>query len=80
MEAYIEEAEVLLRRYGGHPYGTIESAIRRFLYCNLLRREIGLNRIPPLAVTIINRLQLLYPVKRCAWSQDGWQIVEAHIV
>lgn len=77
MQAYLEEAEVLLRRCGGHPYGRFESAIRRFLNRSVGRGQI--NRLP-LPVKINNRLHIFYPVKRCVWSREGWQIVGGYIV
>jgi glycosyltransferase involved in cell wall biosynthesis len=80
MQTYLEEAEDILHRYGGHPYGRFESAIRRFLYLSVGYRTIPRNRLPPLFAAIINRTPLFYPVKSCIWSRDGWQIVDGYIV
>lgn len=80
MQAYQEEAEAILRRYGGSPYGKIESAIRRFLRFCVGNREMNRRRLCPLVTTVIDKLQILYPVKRCVWSQGNWQIVDAYIV
>ena len=80
MQAYLEEAEVSLRRHGGHPYGKFESAIRLFLSRCVGHRAIPRNSLPPLAAAIISRLPIFYPVKLCTWSPEGWQIVEGYIV
>lgn len=77
MKTYMTEADCVFRRYGGKPYGKFESTFRLLFHRTLGRGQI--NQLPRL-LKFINRLHILYPVKRCVWSKEGWQIVEGYIV
>lgn len=63
----IKEAEHVLRRYGGRPYGKLESFVRR----RLLRFMPGRLR------RIFVRLGLLYPRKVCVHTSlhGGWKVL-----
>lgn len=81
MQTYLEEAETLLREYGGRPYGKLESAIRRFFYFTLGYRAIPKDVLPPLLAAVICNLPLFYSVKLCNWKNDGgWYISDGYII
>jgi glycosyltransferase involved in cell wall biosynthesis len=67
LEDYIGEAEHVLRRYGGCPYGKLESLVRRRLF----------GSIPGRLKRILVRLGLLYPRKICVYTgfQGGWKVL-----
>ena len=80
MREYLDEAEVVLHRYGGHPYSRFESVIRRFFYISVGRSFIPHNRLPKSIAAIIHNIPIFYPVKQCCWFRDGWKIVDGYIV
>lgn len=64
-DEYVEEAEQILLRYGGHPYGRLESFVR-----------LGLDRcLPGRFRRIAVKLGLLYPCKMCVHMgrQGQWK-------
>jgi len=80
MQEYLDEAEGVLHRYGGHPYSRIESAIRRIFHYSVGRSFIPRHRLPKLITGILDKTPLFYPVRRCMWFCDGWKIIDGYIV
>lgn len=78
MKEYIEEAENILHCYSGHPYGRLESMVRRFLHYGIGGRP--LKRLPPLVGSILTRLHILYPVKVIVWTGENWKILKDYVV
>jgi hypothetical protein len=75
---YVIEAEKVLRRYGGNPYGGLQGMIRQCLHYGIGGRP--LNKLPPLLGSLLTGLRILYPVKVCAWNQGGWEIMTDYVV
>lgn len=80
MFEYIQEAETILQRYGGHPYGRLESAIRNSIRLCIGDRAIPRKLFPKSLAMFIDRTSLLYPVKFCNWSKDGWETSDSYIL
>jgi glycosyltransferase involved in cell wall biosynthesis len=80
MGEYLAEAEQVLRRYGGKPYGRFESTVRRNLWSIFGRRPLGLGRVPQAARSLFTHLRLLYPVEVCVWIEGRWEIVREYVV
>ncbi len=80
MQEYLNEAEATLRGCGGKPYGPMESWARRWLYRVIGAEGIGQHRITRPIAYLLENLGVLYPVKRCAWSREGWDIQQAYLV
>lgn len=78
MQDYIEEAESILYRYGGHPYKKLESLIRRTLTYGFGGRS--LRKLPPVFAAVLTRLHILYPVKVIVWVEGEWKILEDYVV
>lgn len=78
MAEYLTEAENALRRYGGQPYGSFHSLLRRCLHYGIGGRP--LKRLPALLGTALSRLGILYPTKVCVWMGRSWRIVTDYVV
>jgi len=78
LEEYLTEAERVLLRYGGQPYGRLGGIMRRSLHYCLGGRP--LKRLPPAVGTILTRLRILYPVKVCVWTGCDWGIATDYVV
>lgn len=72
MAEYVAEAEQILRRYGGKPYGKCETLFRR--YISPLRRVLRPRRL-------LVWLGMLYPTKVIMYNREkGWTIRTDYIV
>jgi len=77
MNEYLTEAERVFRRYGGRPYGKLESTLRRVLLYGLGYRS--LRGLPNPLASLSSRLGILYPVKVCIYEGLNWKIVTGYI-
>ncbi len=77
LKEYLEEAEHVFFRHGGHPYRKPESLIRRILHYGIGDRT--LHRIHSLG-NVLTRLHILYPVKVIIWTEGKWEIVKGYVV
>jgi len=75
-EEYMIEAEKVLRRYGGKPYGAIQSMLRKYVSYGLGVRP--LNRVPMFIKRALARSHFLYPVYLITWT-GKWNIVEYYM-
>ena len=75
---YLTEAEKIIRRYGGHPYGMLQGMIRRYLHYGIGGRP--LKKLPASIGNILTHLGILYPAKVCVWMGNGWRIVTDYVV
>lgn len=75
-EEYMIEAEKVLRRYGGNPYGVIQSVLRKYVSYGFGVRSLD-SFSQPMKKTLIN-LQFIYPVKLVTW-RGKWNIEQAYI-
>lgn len=76
MKAYLAEAENTLHRYGGCPFGKLESMLRRKLYSFFGNRS--LSGLPLFIGSLLTRMGILEPVKICMW-EDEWKIVTDYV-
>lgn len=82
MKEYYSEAESVLRQYGGHRFGTVDSTIRRCIYpfliayTNLCQRfRANLPQRTDKHLPLINpfiHLGIIYPVKMVLWNKNKW--------
>lgn len=80
MNTYIKEAEGILKRSGEiYPYSHLESSLRTIQFKILGNRSISKKALPPWLSSVIDTLQVLYPVKQCVWSPTGWKTQEVYI-
>lgn len=78
-ESYLVEADQILRRFGGHPYGRVESAIRRCALHTIGHRSLRrVETLPKFVRSAFSRI--LYPTKLVLWNETGWKIVTGHVV
>lgn len=75
---YMKEAETVLFRYSGRPYGRIESLVRRGAWCILGQRS--LRRLPAPLATLLTRLQIVSPVHVLRWTGDAWSMTSDYAV
>lgn len=81
MERYLEEAQkCFLCDYGGHPYGKIESAIRKYANLTIRGGLHILNRFPEFITNILTTVKLIYPAKIIVWTGDRWELVTTFVV
>jgi len=78
LEEYLAEAENVLRRYGGQPYGRMGGMMRRYLHYCLGGRP--LHGLLPRVGSIFTRLSILHPVKVCQWIGTEWEVVTDYVV
>ncbi len=78
LEEYLTEAENIIRRYGGHPYGRLQGMMRRYLHYGIGGRP--LKKLPPSIGNILTHLGILYPAKVCVWMGSRWRIVTDYVV
>lgn len=72
LKEYKIEAEGVLRRYGGRPYGRLETILRRY-FLQFLPHRISRILVP---------LRLAYAAKVCSYKgrEGGWEIVTTYVV
>lgn len=78
MAEYVKEAETVLLRYGGNPYGKVESLIRRGAWCVLGQRS--LRKLPGSVGTLLTRLHVVNRVQILRWAGDAWSITSDYAV
>ncbi len=82
-EEYLAEAERILERCGGFPYGRLETILRRFL-AKPLKSFFPLDSIPGSLrriSSLLASLGLLYPSNVCMYDgRSGWEIRAGYIV
>lgn len=77
MKEYLEEAENIFHRYGGCPYGKLESLFRRTLHYSIGGRSLQSLRS---LGSVLTRLRILYPVKVIVWAGGEWKIAKDYVV
>lgn len=75
-EAYLAEAEAVLRRRG-RPYGRVESAVRRAVWTACGARPLV--RMPRWLGAPLTALRVVRPAPVLAWK-DGWRIATDYVV
>ncbi len=78
MEEYLTEAEDVIHRYGGRPYGPVETLVRRLTYYGIGGRP--LERLPRPMGRLLTHMGILYPVKTCVWTGSDWRLVTDYVV
>jgi glycosyltransferase involved in cell wall biosynthesis len=78
MDEYVAEAEAVFRPHARHPYGRLESSIRRCIHFGIGGRS--LRRLPSLLGSILTSLRVLYPAKVCMWTGNRWEVVTTYVV
>ena len=81
MDQYLEEAQkCFLSDYGGHPYGKINSTIRKYVNFVIGNKLYILNRFPKIIPTVLTNLRLIYPTKTVVWTGDQWEILTNYVI
>lgn len=81
MKQYYGEAQkCFLSDYGGHPYGKIESTIRKYANFALGNKLHILNRLPDIITTALTTARLIYPVRIVVWTGEQWEIVTSFVI
>ncbi|MDH5251706.1 MAG: glycosyltransferase [Nitrospira sp.] len=78
VDDYLEQAESVLTRYGGHPCGGFEAWLRGAVW--KVSRCFALTPLPPILHTLGHRSGLAFPTKNILWSGAKWQIVSGFVV
>lgn len=79
LDQYLTEAEEILRRADGQPYGRVESVVRRCIGSAIRTRSLRrLETFPSLIRLVAARI--LYPTKIVIWNESGWKIVTGYVV
>jgi glycosyltransferase involved in cell wall biosynthesis len=76
-DEYVAECERILQRYGGKPYGRIESILRGALWNTLGCRS--LRRVPKSIRSLFTHLKILFPVKVIVWGGSEWEIITNYV-
>lgn len=72
-DAYMAEAEAVLRRYGAWPCRAGEGVVRGALWKVL--RQHSLARLPSYARDLLHGTGLFYPAKVVVWAGKDWEII-----
>ncbi|BFU94005.1 MAG: protein of unknown function [Nitrospira sp.] len=72
-DAYMAEAEAVLRRYGEWPCRAGEEIVRGGLW--KLLRQHSLARLPNWGRDLLHRTGLFYPAKVVVWAGKDWEII-----
>ncbi len=75
---YYSEAKKAFFKWGGKPYGRIESTIRRNLWYLVGYRSLRM--VPQILSKALVKAGLFYPVKVIGWKNDQWQILTDYVV
>ena len=78
LDDYLAEADLVLRRYGGKPYNTIEGIARRI--CWKVGRRYSLARLPWPMSRVLCRARVLYPANLVVWDGGEWKITADFII
>jgi glycosyltransferase involved in cell wall biosynthesis len=76
-EAYLDEAEAVLRRRRHRPYGRVEGALRRAVWTGFGGRPLV--RMPSLMGRALTALRVIRPAPVCVWKGD-WRIATDYVV
>lgn len=76
-EEYMIEAEKVLRRYGGKPYGAIQSMLRKYASYGFGVRPLG--SLNPHLKTFLTYSKILYPVNLITWA-GKWNIKTYYMI
>jgi glycosyltransferase involved in cell wall biosynthesis len=76
-DAYLQEAEDVLRRRGGRPYGRLESLLRKGVWTAFGGRPLV--RMPGFAGRVLTSLGVLRPAPVCYWKQE-WRLGVDYVV
>jgi len=77
IEEYMIEAEKVLRRYGGKPYGAIQSMLRKYISYGFGVRPLG--SLSPFIKQMLIDLKFIYPVRLVTW-QGKWNIDKSYML
>ena len=81
MKQYFDEAQqCFLSDYGGHPYGKMESTIRKYANLALGNRLHILNRFPEITIAALTTARLIYPARIVVWTEEQWEIVTSFVI
>lgn len=81
MEQYLKEAKnCILSDYAGHPYGKINSAIRKYVNFAIGDKLHILNRFPKIIPTALTNVGFIYPAKIVVWTGDQWEILTSYVI
>ena len=76
-EAYLDEAEAVLRQRGFRPYGRLESALRRAVWTCFGGRPLV--RMPRGPAQLLQALRIIRPAPVCIWK-GGWRTAVDYVV
>jgi glycosyltransferase involved in cell wall biosynthesis len=76
-EAYLDEAETVLRARGGRPYGALESTLRRAVWTGFGGRPLV--RMPRAMGRVLQALRIIRPAPVCTWK-GGWRTAVDYVV
>lgn len=81
MEKYLIEAKnCILNNYAGHPYGKINSVIRKYANFVIGDKLQTLNRFPKVIPTAFTKVEFIYSAKIVVWIGDQWEILTSYII
>ena len=76
-QAYLDEAEDVLRRRGFRPYGRVESALRRAVWTCFGGRPLV--RMPRGPARLLQALRIIRPAPVCSWK-ESWRTATDYVV
>jgi len=80
IEEYLIEAKKILYETGGHPYGIIESQLRKYAH-KVFRCHLSIIKVLPSKIRIfLLKKKIVYPIKKVVWIDNKWQIITEFII
>jgi hypothetical protein len=76
-DAYLDEAEGVMRRRGFRPYGRVESGLRRAVWTCFGGRPLV--RMPRAMAAVLQALRVVRPAPVCVWK-GGWRTAVDYVV
>jgi glycosyltransferase involved in cell wall biosynthesis len=80
MGKYRQEAKSCLHAQGKHPYGRIQSNIRRLLYHTTFNNPHALNLLPSIILQLLKKCHIIFPSKIVVWNGEAWEIRISYVV
>lgn len=74
MEKYLEDALSCLQAQGKHPYGRMQSTVRKLFYYTVFNNPHSLNLLPSCVTRLLENGHVIYPAKRVVWNGEKWEI------
>jgi glycosyltransferase involved in cell wall biosynthesis len=74
MEKYREEALSCLQAQGKHPYGRVQSSIRKLFFYTVFNNPHSINQLPSIIIKLLEKYHVIYPTNMVIWNGENWEI------